>query len=509
MNRRAETPGPRRWVIWGAGAGVVVLGLLSMIWAVGRDGVDKDKAALRARGEKLTFEELAIPWLTNGAPRTAAMVNAVNAIQPKPAAMGLLPLMELVAPGRARRVGANEAFPIADNTAITWQETESALKAIEPQLRTIRESLSKPEPDFGVDPKVILGGIRRPYIEKRMAVQLLSLDALCHLHGRRLREAAADLHALVQAAHLHEREPTLVAQMVNIGVLGLGLHTTWEALQEEGWTDDLLAGMQRDWESIDVPGMMERAFVGERALGLAYFELLRTRRPTAIRSMAGGGATPSVGQMLVESVTTPISRLLILPGDERLFLATSQARVEQARLLGHGRPLSILRGGIATVDHSLARTLDSWQRVRYPTTSLLVPNAQRAFATATRNMTLLRMGIVAIALERYRLGHQAYPDTLDQLVPGVLRSVPPDPESGGPLRYRAEPGGGFRLWSVGADRVDQGGDGSRASPGSGVLQPWDGKDFVWPAVASQREVEAFDQESARRRSSAAKRQAAK
>lgn len=60
----------------------------------------------------------------------------------------------------------------------------------------------------------------------------------------------------------------------------------------------------------------------------------------------------------------------------------------------------------------------------------------------------------AIALERHRLRHGKHPSSLDTLDPDLRETLPPDPMSGSTLRYRLEPSGGFTLWSVGLNGID-------------------------------------------------------
>jgi type II secretory pathway pseudopilin PulG len=74
-----------------------------------------------------------------------------------------------------------------------------------------------------------------------------------------------------------------------------------------------------------------------------------------------------------------------------------------------------------------------------------------------RSQAQLRCAVAATALERYRLAHGRWPDSLAALVPEFLREVPTDPYDGAPLRFR-------RLvdqvivYSVGADGEDDGGN---------------------------------------------------
>ena len=75
-----------------------------------------------------------------------------------------------------------------------------------------------------------------------------------------------------------------------------------------------------------------------------------------------------------------------------------------------------------------------------------------------RDMTLVR-----IALERYRLRHGQWPDTLKELVPGVVERLPPDPFGDGPFLYRRA-GDDFFLYSVGPNGIDDGGTAPSGTP---------------------------------------------
>lgn len=73
------------------------------------------------------------------------------------------------------------------------------------------------------------------------------------------------------------------------------------------------------------------------------------------------------------------------------------------------------------------------------------------------SIALKRLEIVGLACERFRAARGAWPETLDDLVPGQLASLPPDPY-GGALRLGPDPlGGGHVVYSLGPDGVDQGG----------------------------------------------------
>jgi hypothetical protein len=65
------------------------------------------------------------------------------------------------------------------------------------------------------------------------------------------------------------------------------------------------------------------------------------------------------------------------------------------------------------------------------------------------------------------------PENLDALCPDILPAVPTDPFSDKPMRYAKTPQG-WKLWSVGEDNTDHGGQGDPA-PG----KVWNGPDYVF------------------------------
>ncbi len=68
-----------------------------------------------------------------------------------------------------------------------------------------------------------------------------------------------------------------------------------------------------------------------------------------------------------------------------------------------------------------------------------------------RFRTQHRCAVAALAVERYRLAHHAWPDSLNDLVQAkLLTAVPVDPYDGKALRYRAMPDG-VVVYSIGPD----------------------------------------------------------
>jgi hypothetical protein len=112
---------------------------------------------------------------------------------------------------------------------------------------------------------------------------------------------------------------------------------------------------------------------------------------------------------------------------------------------------------------------------------------------------LIRCSIVAVAMERFRLANKRWPDTLQELTPRYLQTIPLDPFDGKPLRMVTK--GTYRIvYSIGPNLVDDGGT-FKPKPGADgmdlgfILHDADqrrrpGPPFVYPSRESKDEKSA-------------------
>jgi hypothetical protein len=121
------------------------------------------------------------------------------------------------------------------------------------------------------------------------------------------------------------------------------------------------------------------------------------------------------------------------------------------------------------------------------------PALARVVGKTLQIETARRVVIAAIALKRFQLKHGNWSETLGELAPEFLPSVPIDPYDGKPLKYRPNADGTFLLYSVGEDGIDDGGDPTNTAGGSSSLywQNAKARDWVWPQPASPAEVQYF------------------
>lgn len=209
-----------------------------------------------------------------------------------------------------------------------------------------------------------------------------------------------------------------------------------------------LAELQSALSAIDQDDIVERAVLGERAYVLGHYWDAGSRSFTRF---TGGpprsGARWSVGWAALRPY---VIHLTILDVE---LMTTS---LEQARRPWPAR-LDV-EGGPEVVDPPSAGS-------RFPFTGAATRRAATS-AQRTRNRTagillgVVRSALATLALEGDRRGHNGLlPGQLSDIVPSGLSAVPVDPFSGRGLIYKRLPQG-YVVYSVGPDRVDNGGEGA-------------------------------------------------
>jgi hypothetical protein len=109
---------------------------------------------------------------------------------------------------------------------------------------------------------------------------------------------------------------------------------------------------------------------------------------------------------------------------------------------------------------------------------VLLPALSKASQRTARGQTLVDETAVACAIERYRMQHHEWPDTLNALVPAFISKTPNDLFKPQPLRYKRNSDDSYLLYSVGWNLVDDGGV-TAHTPGSKPSPDPNKGDWVW------------------------------
>jgi hypothetical protein len=91
---------------------------------------------------------------------------------------------------------------------------------------------------------------------------------------------------------------------------------------------------------------------------------------------------------------------------------------------------------------------------------LFLPALNAAMEAQDRANAIFELTRLAAALAVYRAEHGAYPENLEQLVPGILATLPVDLYNAKPFVYKRD-GDGYLLYSMGENGTDDGGSNDR------------------------------------------------
>lgn len=301
------------------------------------------------------------------------------------------------------------------------------------------------------------------------AARLFRLRMNAHLALGDSPAAYADFREGLQAYHALKEEPTLIAGLVQISALSMLLSSVGEGLADHSWADPQLQQIEADLSPIQVWDDYRRAFSSERGFGNSmYDQVVSTPSWQRIETL-GGIPLGFPAAWLVPWIPKCVYRRNQLRHNRYLDEILARVNPEATRF-----------------DPDVATTagpdqLEGLDEYRYFLFRLSAP----IFSELDHRFVLLHSRVaqarLAGAAERFRLRNGNFPETLAALVPGFLAAVPADPYSGQPMIYRRKDQGGFELYSVGKNRVDDG--------GASDLRRNDGlqKDDVWlhsPSLAA-------------------------
>ena len=340
----------------------------------------------------------------------------------------------------------------------------------------------------------------------KRSAQWLSASTLYNLHQGSPQKACADVRAMLALVKGDTDERILISQLVRIAIGAIGANATWEILQNPDVSDDDLAQLQQDWQSLDFSKSLEQALVFERAQDLQEFAQTRTSTEKFNRFWGYFYAPNNPVENDLDQMG-PIRRSLFLRKWDELRWRWFWSY--QDELYG-------LQSLQVVIDATLiAETNKSFQAVQSFTDTNLTPlNIKRnsvnpmnglrtafsagAFSATLRKVarieTARNMVITAIVLKRYELRHHQLPVTLDRLTPDLLQAVPIDCMDGQRLRYRRNADGTFLLYSVGENGVDDGGDPSLEKFVKSSNHYWQNDhalDWVWPQPATPEEIKNY------------------
>lgn len=317
-----------------------------------------------------------------------------------------------------------------------------------------------------------LAGLKR-------AAQVLQLRAIAELQNGQSDKALADVKLMLRLSDSIRAEPFLISHLVRIAIVNLALQPVWEGLVAREWSDTQLAELDAALRQVDLLADYHMAMRGELMLcEIGDIEYLR-HYPEQTPEMAGENGDVAGPRIVQWTIWRAIPNGWFYQNE----LSCAHPMLEYYLPLADVNHRMVRPGDVRRADSTVT------SKLRHPNpynlfARLVLPALGSAVKRSAYGQQSVDLARVAIALERYRLAHGTYPESLDALVPQFLAQLPHDIINGQPLHYRQAPDGQFVLYSVGWNETDDGGV-VVLNKGSSSSVDINQGDWVWRSSASK------------------------
>lgn len=252
-----------------------------------------------------------------------------------------------------------------------------------------------------------------------------------------------DLRVILRLAEANFGDPLLIGLLVGNSHTSLAANGAWSLCEARLGSAEAFGRLSQEFAHLDLDAAALRAWRGEMAGAVSSLESMAgPRNWTAAEREAlfGTRGMARIGlprAMIRENITT---------------LASLQWKHCLKPLREGGIPALQEQGA------ALTAALEEFKAspLRRPGSfiaTMAMPASDSVASSLMQTEVLRIQAAIACALERHHLTHGTYPDSLEAVeLPRIT-----DPWSGSAMRYERTPAGRYRIWSVGPDRVDDGG----------------------------------------------------
>jgi len=331
------------------------------------------------------------------------------------------------------------------------------LEGYNPILDELRAASHRPYSRFNLcydceNPAAIL----LPHLAKlRHAARILSLRASVHIA---LGRAEAALDDILLALHLVDsirNEPTLISHLVRCAILRSAMQPIWEGFADRQWSETHIEALNQRLGKFDFLADDLNAMRAERAFGNAIIAYMREKPRMAWQL----GSSEPVSENGIESLL-----VTLIPRGWFYLEQVNYNRLFEERLLpgidlgARRADVEAMRRNEAVVAESASRGFVANMTSFRLLSNMLLPALGRAHQRFVYTQSMIDQTRIACALERHRLATGELPPSLADLAPRFLDKLPHDIISGQPLKYSRIDPHGFRVYSVGWNATDDGGE---------------------------------------------------
>jgi hypothetical protein len=298
----------------------------------------------------------------------------------------------------------------------------------------------------------------------QVVCQRLSLQVCAELAAGQADKALADVKLMLYLADSIKKEPFLLSFLVRVPYFEWTIQPVREGLAEHRWTEAQLQELQSSFQHYDFLADVDQSLKGERAWQLQEMDQVKKQaRGMLYVNLALKDRDEQCFRIKLLNLFGRIMPAGWLDQERFNYCTLFDAQLKGAMNLAEGR---VFPGQIALNASEVTRKLPPGESLSAFVSSVL---HHQVFAEgrvelhstlpriAAAAQTTANQAAIACALERYRLAHGQFPETLSALTPQFMPRPPNDVITGQPYKYRRADDGEFVLYSVGWDEKDDGG----------------------------------------------------
>ena len=262
----------------------------------------------------------------------------------------------------------------------------------------------------------------------RNAVRLLLLESNVRAHKGQAGGAVASLETAFAVGKACEGSPYFIPFLTHLAIDSVTIEQILWLLPHTEFSDAQLARLQSTLRAIDPRREHLNVLFGERIFGI------RLLGDPSLLGGPGSGFKSHLDLALLRNVAVP--HII-----ETMTEAVAATKLPWPEALDKANEIK---------EREEAIPLVLWLE------AMAMPNQFTGFDAVARGTARIWFADIALAAQRYRLANGRLPQSIDDMVPDFLPSIPLDLYTGEPLHY-APTDDGFVVYSVGADRKDDGG----------------------------------------------------
>lgn len=254
-------------------------------------------------------------------------------------------------------------------------------------------------------------------------------------------------------------QPYSINHLTAIGLQALAAQSLENSLNTITFTEEQLAAFQQRISQMRQTNTMQTALANDR---IETIELFNLPGPEQVNQ--------------VSYRNNWVEKLVFIPYDlsglrhrDGVLLLDFYDRYIQAAQLPPGQQMAVIqrikhdKEAYTYIPHWFLNVLGPWPRI---------------MEFNLRVIGSLQCAETALAIERYRLKYKQLPPSLEALLPEFMEAVPLDPFDGKPIRYIQHDSGGYTVYAIGEDGVDNGGlDLRQTAKKTGTKRP---AEYDWP-----------------------------